>query len=280
MDFNVNFQNYKSDDFVAINETCTHCGKDVVIEEFDKRKIPEKWFCQNFTQNKSDPFNIRNLITGHHSHESLTSKSFSQCYKMYNRNKCPDRYIKHLRIPKRFTGSTLDNFNTTSTIVETLRSIIEKKNFTDFVLFQGDTTGTGKTHLGISFVVELTQKNPLDVIFTTFNDFMAEIYTAIQKAKEVTNSVENVIKKYSNVDILLLDDLGAEHRTDYSASVLYKIINSRYNSEKMTVVTTNLNAKEIVETYDRRILSRIISGHMFSLSGKDKRVGDCARVKI
>ena len=48
------------------------------------------------------------------------------------------------------------------------------------------------------------------------------------------------LDRLASVDLLHVDDLGAENRTDWALEQLYSIVNTRYEDERSTVVTTNL----------------------------------------
>jgi DNA replication protein DnaC len=59
------------------------------------------------------------------------------------------------------------------------------------------------------------------------------------------------------VDLLHIDDLGAEHRTEWVLEQLYSIINARYQEERSTIITSNLDGEELAEQIGPRSVSRI-----------------------
>jgi len=70
--------------------------------------------------------------------------------------------------------------------------------------------------------------------------------------------INSVIEKMSTVPFLVLDDLGVEKTTDFSRSILYMIINNRWENQLTTVITSNLSIKQLEEKLDdERITSRI-----------------------
>lgn len=86
-------------------------------------------------------------------------------------------------------------------------------------------------------------------------------------------------REIKDADMLILDDLGAEYRTEWSAALVYEIIDARYRSGKPSIITTNLTISDlkahltdkngISRTYDRLI--EILSPVEFK--GKNYRVG-------
>lgn len=64
-----------------------------------------------------------------------------------------------------------------------------------------------------------------------------------------------------NVDLLIIDDLGTESLNSMKLSELFTIINTRIlnlnHKITKTIISTNLNIKEIFNSYEERIGSRI-----------------------
>ena len=63
--------------------------------------------------------------------------------------------------------------------------------------------------------------------------------------------------RLASADLLHIDDLGAEHRTDWVLEQLYTILNARYEDERSTLVTSNLGREELAEQLGERIVSRL-----------------------
>ena len=68
----------------------------------------------------------------------------------------------------------------------------------------------------------------------------------------------------TNVDYLVLDDLGSEtgnidtnkQATDFTSKVLRAVVNGR--QDKSTIVTTNLSSKALMNMYDPKLISRMM----------------------
>jgi DNA replication protein DnaC len=75
------------------------------------------------------------------------------------------------------------------------------------------------------------------------------------------------------VDLLHLDDLGAETKTDWVLEQLYSIVNARYEAERAIVATTNLMPDELSEQLGPRTVSRLVEicGDLIPLFGEDHR---------
>lgn len=78
------------------------------------------------------------------------------------------------------------------------------------------------------------------------------------------------VEAWSNTHFLVLDDLGGERRADTMADTLFDLFDRR--KDRPTIVTTNLNDKQLRERYPNdRVWSRM-AGTVFSgFSGDDMR---------
>ena len=61
-----------------------------------------------------------------------------------------------------------------------------------------------------------------------------------------------------SADLVILDDLGSEFKTQFTESKLYEIVNGRLNLDKPVILSTNLSVGELQKMYNERIISRII----------------------
>ena len=133
-----------------------------------------------------------------------------------------------------------------------------------FLVMQGPH-GTGRSHLieaiGRSmlgrgwFVRYLFVPDWLDILKTTF-DSRAE------------TTFEGVFQGTVNAEVLLVDDLGAEKATEWTAAQLTRLVDSRYRNNRMTVVTTNDDEAVCEQKQGGRLTDRLYD----SGSGKVKVV--------
>jgi DNA replication protein DnaC len=81
------------------------------------------------------------------------------------------------------------------------------------------------------------------------------------------------LDRLAAADLLHIDDLGAEHRTEWVLEQLYTIVNARYEDERSTLVTSNLGRDELAEQLGERIVSRLegMCGEPLPFHGADAR---------
>ena len=74
--------------------------------------------------------------------------------------------------------------------------------------------------------------------------------------------------------LLVLDDLGAESKTEQSLQMLLDILDKRLVDGKRTIITTNLGPRELQERYSGRVWRRLLDNAQFiEPEMEDRRVG-------
>ena len=143
----------------------------------------------------------------------------------------------------------------------------EEKN----LIFTGNT-GVGKTYLTNCIASEL-----LKIGKTVLYQTAPVMFDEINNAKfERDTSKFDVYENILNVDLLIIDDLGAEKITDSKITELFNIINARLLNQNhnitKTIISTNLNVDELFKTYTSRIGSRLAGNYRFlRFFGEDLR---------
>jgi DNA replication protein DnaC len=138
------------------------------------------------------------------------------------------------------------------------------------LLFSGDN-GVGKTHLAVAVLRELLDAKGARGQFWDFHELIREIKSSYDPETKTTEL--QVLEPVVEMDVLLLDDLGAWKMTDWMNDTLFYILNSRYMAKRPTIITTNyqdvsreeaiaadsLRRKEfLVERIGQRLRSRLM----------------------
>jgi DNA replication protein DnaC len=138
--------------------------------------------------------------------------------------------------------------------------------------------GTGKTHLACQVTKGILGKDDSAGKKIIFSSLLELTYSI--KSKKFQGESED-IDRFRKCDLLILDDLGKENITAWSAPILYMILNYRYEQYLPTIITTNLDAGEFEKTIDEALLSRLWESKVFvSMKGvADYRVKKQIREK-
>jgi DNA replication protein DnaC len=98
------------------------------------------------------------------------------------------------------------------------------------------TNGCGKTHLAAAAANMLLEQDRA-VLFTTVPDLLDHLRAAYAPASEVT--YDSLYMSMREVEVLVLDDLGAQQTTAWAEEKLFQLINHRYVCRSPTIITTN-----------------------------------------
>ena len=138
-------------------------------------------------------------------------------------------------------------------------SNLEKQNFNNFNLnFYSDEINKQKYNSDICIANELLKKDKT-VLYQTASVMLD---TIISYRFGKPNVSKNIYDYLLNVDLLIIDDLGTEGVNNMKLVELFNIINSRLlTPNKKTIISTNLSLQNLFNTYDERIVSRIIGSY-------------------
>ena len=137
------------------------------------------------------------------------------------------------------------------------------------LLFSGDT-GLGKTFLSACIARTVADRG-----FSVVYESAGHLFAKLERAKfSGDEQAREEVKKYSECDLLIVDDLGTEMPGQFTTAALYSLVNDRLLAGKAMIISTNLNTEDLSRRYSSQIASR--------LRGSFTRVaflGDDIRVK-
>lgn len=141
-----------------------------------------------------------------------------------------------------------------------------RKNGKGLLLF--GTVGTGKTFISACIANALIDRG-YPVLMTNF----ARIANTVSGMWEGKQEYYDSLNDYQ---LLVLDDLAAERKTEYMSEIVFNVIDARYRAGLPLIVTTNLTSEELKHPADisyQRTFSRLLEMCIpMEVEGKDKRL--------
>lgn len=131
-------------------------------------------------------------------------------------------------------------------------------------------TGTGKTTLAM-----LISKTAMEADRTVAIYSLPRLLSMLRGSydEDARYSLNDLIDRLCAVDLLHIDDVGAEQSSAWVLEQLYTIINTRYEDGRSVLVTTNLGDQELRDQIGDRTVSRLHEMcETFPLDGDDQRI--------
>jgi len=154
--------------------------------------------------------------------------------------------IAAARIPKRYEHCELSNF--TADFPGADRSIalaqisasrfvqeFDPRDGAGLLLIGG--IGTGKTHLAVGILKELIAARGSACLFCDYRELLKQIQNSYNDSVQATEL--QVLRPVFEAEVLLLDELGAVKPSEWVWDTVSLILNTRYNDNRTTIITTN-----------------------------------------
>ena len=135
--------------------------------------------------------------------------------------------------------------------------------------FVGDV-GTGKTTLAM-LVSKAAMQADRTVAIYSLPRLLAMLRDTY--AESSAHSLTDLIDRLCSVELLHIDDVGAEQTSAWVLEQLYTIVNTRYEDGRAILLTTNLDAAALTDQIGERTVSRIyeMCGDPKPMFGEDRR---------
>lgn len=188
---------------------------------------------------------------------------------MQERERVVRARIAGAHIPPIYTAASLDDCH--PAVAEYVSEIAN--GGTGWLLLMG-RNGRGKTHQACAVLRHLAKTYRIE--FATMQGILDECKQTFGRPE----SEEDVKSHYRNVPVLVLDDLGKENPTDYSLPIIFDIVDRRYTRLKPTIITTNMNAAQLLahmsikgdRTMAESVVSRLGTARVVEIVGADRRL--------
>lgn len=164
-------------------------------------------------------------------------------------------------VPHRFVGARAEQLD--GVIAEACAEW-RKEPWRNLILL--GSVGTGKTHAAAA-MLRLAAEQDYRIAFYP----VVELLDAMRPHGD-----PDAYERCERVHYLVLDDLGAERPTDWTAERLYALVNRRWLENRPTIVTSNLSAANgkgpFVDAVGQRMYSRLVHDAVIAqAAGQDRR---------
>ncbi|WP_085710873.1 MULTISPECIES: ATP-binding protein [unclassified Pseudomonas] len=165
-------------------------------------------------------------------------------------------------ITPRFVECTLDNYRTSTAdmtsaliVCQTYADQFEENYRAGRGLLLTGNVGTGKTHLASGIVQQVIRKFGALAHIVSAAEIIRIAKGAMVRGAEYTE--RDVINELAALDLLVIDEIGAQKGSEYELGLLHEVIDRRYQLVRPTVVVSNLPASTLGQFIGDRALDRL-----------------------
>ncbi len=147
------------------------------------------------------------------------------------------------RIPKRYEHCELSNFDFDGPYRGLAPArlaackFVEEYPVDNTGLLLIGTVGVGKTHLAVGILKELILSKGTPSLFYDYRELLKQIQNSYNESVKATEL--EVLRPVFETEVLVLDELGAVKPTEWVWDTVSLILNTRYNDNRTTIITTN-----------------------------------------
>jgi len=158
------------------------------------------------------------------------------------RQSLTDRLMADARVPKRFARCELSNFehdmDSQREAWRKAQAFIEAFPIEEKGLVLHGPHGVGKTHLAVGILKAVIRQKGARAFFFETRELLRLVRDTYNRSTEETEM--EVLRPVLEADVLVLDDLGAERTSEWVQETLGLVVNTRYNTRRPTIFTSNL----------------------------------------
>lgn len=157
-----------------------------------------------------------------------------------------ERLLTAAHIPARYEHCELSNFqyDTDAANQKSIRDarflagrfVEEYPTDKTGLLFVG-TVGVGKTHLSVGIIKDLIREKGIHCLFCDYRELLKSIQNSYNPSVQATEM--EILRPVFEAEVLVLDELGAVRSTEWVFDTVNYVLNSRYNDNRTTIITTN-----------------------------------------
>lgn len=116
------------------------------------------------------------------------------------------------------------------------------------------SVGTGKTHLASSVVNDVTHSGKTCKLIKVI-DLIRQYKSTWSKDSDKTE--KDFLDYYTNIEALIIDEVGVQFGSDTEKMVIFDIIDGRYNNMLPTILISNLALPDVKELIGERAIDRL-----------------------
>jgi len=165
-------------------------------------------------------------------------------------------------IPPRFADRSFENYSATTLDQQQAVSICREyaESFPYHAqrgrsLMLLGNVGTGKTHLATAIGNHIIRQFSLAALYVTAGSVIRHVKSSFDR--DTAHNEVQAYQLFAAPDLLILDEVGVQNATEFERTVMFELINSRYEAMKPTIVISNRSRDELPTYMGDRVVDRL-----------------------
>lgn len=165
-------------------------------------------------------------------------------------------------IPPRFVERTFDNYIAETSGQQRALAVCREyaENFMEHrkegrgVLLLGNV-GTGKTHLAAAIANHVIRHTKSTALYITVSQIIRHVKGSFDREAEYSES--DAYQHFGEPGLLIIDEIGVQNATEFELTVMFEVINWRYEEMRPTIVISNRGIADLPKYLGDRVIDRL-----------------------
>lgn len=173
-----------------------------------------------------------------------------------------ERKIERARIPMRFKDRTFENYRAATSAQK--KAVIVCREYADSfsehyeygrgILLLGNV-GTGKTHMATAIANQVLQTTKHSVLYVTAGAIIRHVKASFDRDSEYSES--DAYNAFDKPGLLIIDEVGVQNATEFELTVMFEVVNSRYEDMQPTMIISNRSTADLPKYLGDRVVDRL-----------------------
>ena len=165
---------------------------------------------------------------------------------------------------------------------EFLKAVAKCRSDSAWPIYLHGATGRGKTYAAAAVYVLWERSAMWEDTTQLIRKIMrcrseGSIFERVGE-QSVQKTEGSILEQVAETSLVIFDDVGLRAPSEAAYDAIYELVSSRKG--KPTIFTSNLSPEAIQKLYDARIASRMVSGTIIEMTGRDQRMSKTRIVKV